>query len=109
MRLALARIFKDTFTRGGNLVIPAFYRRTYAGDALFSAAHQEDREAFAGISEAFEVYVDSPLAVEATSIFGKNVSDCFDEEALVVGESGRSIRSAFSRGFGWRSQAMSQR
>ena len=28
----------------------------------------------------FEVYVDSPLAVQATNIFNNNVVDCFDEE-----------------------------
>ena len=36
----------------------------------------------------FEVYVDSPLAVEATSIFGKNVKECFDEEAKALVENG---------------------
>lgn len=30
----------------------------------------------------FPVYVDSPLAVEATEIFEKNIYDCFDEEAM---------------------------
>ena len=30
----------------------------------------------------FPVYVDSPLAVEATGIFEKNIYDCFDEEAM---------------------------
>ena len=30
----------------------------------------------------FEVYIDSPLAVEATGIFHKNVAECFDEEAM---------------------------
>ena len=29
----------------------------------------------------FEVYIDSPLAVEATNIFHKNVSECFNEDA----------------------------
>ena len=28
------------------------------------------------------MFVDSPLAVEATTIFNKNVEDCFSEEAL---------------------------
>ena len=30
----------------------------------------------------FEVYVDSPMAVEATSVFHKNIMECFDEEAM---------------------------
>ncbi len=30
----------------------------------------------------FEVYVDSPLAVEATGVFQKNIYTCFDEEAM---------------------------
>ena len=30
----------------------------------------------------FEVYVDSPLAVQATSIFKEHYSECYDEEAM---------------------------
>ena len=36
----------------------------------------------------FEVYIDSPLAVEATNIFHKNVAECYDEETLALIESG---------------------
>jgi metallo-beta-lactamase family protein len=32
----------------------------------------------------FEVFVDSPLAVQATSIFGENVESCFDDEAKAL-------------------------
>jgi len=32
----------------------------------------------------FEAVVDSPLSVEATNVFHKNVSDCFDDEALAL-------------------------
>ena len=36
--------------------------------------------------DGFEVYVDSPLAVEATNVFKDNLTDCYDEEtkALVM-------------------------
>ena len=77
---ALARVLKDTFTRGGNLVIPAFsVGRTQ--EMLYFLRRIKTEELLPEYQN-FEVYVDSPLAVEATSIFGKNVSDCFDEEAL---------------------------
>lgn len=36
----------------------------------------------------FEVYIDSPLAVEATTVFNKNVAECFDGEALELINSG---------------------
>jgi metallo-beta-lactamase family protein len=36
----------------------------------------------------FEVYIDSPLAVEATNIFHKNVSECFSDAALALVEQG---------------------
>ena len=38
----------------------------------------------------FPVYVDSPLAIEATSIFNKNFQSCFDEEAMALIQSGIS-------------------
>lgn len=38
----------------------------------------------------FPVYVDSPLAIEATSIFNKNFQACFDEEAMALIQSGIS-------------------
>ena len=36
----------------------------------------------------FEVYVDSPLAIEATSIFMEHMWDDFDEEALELVQRG---------------------
>ena len=32
--------------------------------------------------DGFKVYVDSPLANEATTIFSEHQYDCFDEEAM---------------------------
>lgn len=36
----------------------------------------------------FDVYLDSPLAIEATKVFTLNMKDCFDEEALALVNSG---------------------
>ena len=30
------------------------------------------------------MYVDSPLAIEATNVFNKNVKGCFDEDAMAL-------------------------
>ena len=76
----LAKVLKDTFTRGGNLVIPAFsVGRT---QEMLYFLRRIKTEHLLDEFETFEVYVDSPLAVEATSIFHKSVQDCFDDEAL---------------------------
>lgn len=76
----LAKVLKDTFTRGGNLVIPAFsIGRT---QEMLYFLRRIKTEHLLDEFEPFEVYVDSPLAVEATSIFHKSVQDCFDDEAL---------------------------
>ena len=76
----LARVLAVTFARGGNVVIPAFsvgrtqemlyYLRKIKQDQMLSSFQN------------FEVYVDSPLAIEATNVFNKNVKGCFDEEAM---------------------------
>ncbi|MBO7401420.1 MAG: MBL fold metallo-hydrolase, partial [Lachnospiraceae bacterium] len=36
----------------------------------------------------FKVYMDSPLAIEATTIFNRNMDMCFDEEALELAKQG---------------------
>ena len=77
---ALAGVLKDTFTRGGNLVIPAFsVGRT---QEMLYFIRRIKTEHLLPEFEHFDVFVDSPLAVEATTIFNKNVEDCFSEEAL---------------------------
>lgn len=76
----LAYVIRDTFRRGGNLVIPAFsVGRT---QEMLYFIRRIKTEALLPEYQNFPVYIDSPLAVEATSIFNKNVADCFDEEAL---------------------------
>lgn len=82
----LARVCKDTFTRGGNLVIPAFsVGRT---QEMLYFLRKIKTEGLLPEFADFEVYIDSPLAVEATNIFHKNVEECFDEEALGLVQKG---------------------
>lgn len=82
----LAEVMKDTFTRGGNLVIPAFaVGRTQ--EMLYFMRRIKTENLLPEFKD-FEVYIDSPLAVEATNIFHKNVSECFNEQTLEMIESG---------------------
>ena len=82
----LARVIRDTFTRGGNLVIPACsVGRT---QEMLYFIRRIKTENLLPEFQNFEVYVDSPLAVEATTIFGKNVQDCFDDTALALVQQG---------------------
>ncbi len=76
----LARILSDTFAKGGNVVIPSFAVGRTQEMLYFLRKIKADRlvEDFPD----FPVYVDSPLAVEATGIFNKNIYNCFDEEAM---------------------------
>lgn len=76
----LASLIEMTLKRGGNLVIPSFavgrtqellyYIRKIKADNMIPQLPN------------FKVFVDSPLAVEATSIFSKHVEGYFDEEAM---------------------------
>lgn len=76
----LTTVIQETFDRGGNLVIPSFaigrtqvllyYIRKIKEDRLIKG-HQN-----------FKVYVDSPLAIEATHIYEKNFSGYFDKESM---------------------------
>lgn len=76
----LASILKETFDKGGNVVIPSFaVGRTQ--ELLYFLRKIKADKMVEGHPN-FPVYVDSPLAVEATGIFQKNIYDCFDEEAM---------------------------
>lgn len=76
----LTEILQRTFDRGGNVVIPSFaVGRTQ--EMLYFLRKIKMGRLVHG-HEDFPVYVDSPLAVEATGIFHKNEYGCFDEEAM---------------------------
>jgi metallo-beta-lactamase family protein len=74
----LANIVQRTLDKGGNVVIPAFaVGRTQ--ELLYMFRHIKAENLVKG-HDGFEVYVDSPLAVEATQVFKDNLVDCYDEE-----------------------------
>lgn len=76
----LTRIIKETFDRKGNVVIPSFaVGRT---QELLYFIRKIKYDNLLPEYQNFEVYVDSPLAIEATNIFNKNTDNCFDEEAM---------------------------
>lgn len=83
---SLARIIQETLDRGGNVVIPAFaVGRTQ--ELLYFIRQIKDKKMVNG-HEGFEVYVDSPLAVEATHVFKENILECYDEETKALVEQG---------------------
>lgn len=74
----LVRIVQETLDRGGNVVIPAFaVGRTQ--ELLYFFRHIKAEHLIKG-HDLFEVYVDSPLAVEATHVFKENQLECYDAE-----------------------------
>lgn len=78
----LARHIQETFDRGGNLVIPAFaVGRTQ--EMLYFIREIKERNLVKNHGN-FKVYVDSPLAIEATKIFIENRMDCYDTEAMEI-------------------------
>ena len=85
---ALAGVIQKTFDRGGNVVIPSFaVGRTQ--EMLYFIRQIKEQQLVHG-HENFQVYVDSPLAVEATTIFQKHYGDCYDEEASAILASGKN-------------------
>ena len=82
----LARVLAVTFARGGNVVIPAFsVGRTQ--EMLYYLRKIKQNQMLSSFQN-FEVYVDSPLAIEATNIFNKNVLECFREKDLEMIKNG---------------------
>ena len=76
----LAEVIQETFDKGGNVVIPSFAVGRTQEILYFLRKIKED--GLVVNHGRFPVYVDSPLAVEATGIFEKNIYECFDAEAL---------------------------
>lgn len=76
---AIAEIIRNTLLRGGNVVIPSFaVGRTQ--EMLYFIRKIKLEGLFPEMPD-FPVYVDSPLAVQATEVFRDNGRMCYDEEA----------------------------
>lgn len=81
----LASIIQETLDKGGNVVIPSFAVGRMQ-EMLYYLREIKEKKLIVG-HEHFPVYVDSPLAVEATKLFNKRY-DCFDEEMTAMLEKG---------------------
>jgi metallo-beta-lactamase family protein len=76
----LTSILQDTFDRGGNVVIPSFaVGRTQ--ELLYLLRTIKDQKLIK-YHDNFSVYVDSPLAVEATNIYSSGLTEYYDRETL---------------------------
>ena len=82
----LSEIIQETFDRGGNLVIPSFAVGRTQEMLYFIRQIKADGLVYG--HDGFKVYVDSPLANEATTIFSEHQYDCFDEEAMELIQKG---------------------
>jgi len=78
----LEAIVERTLRRGGNVVIPCFAVGRTQEVLYFLRKIKQDTKV--DIIQKMQVYVDSPLAVQATQIFGDGMEECFDEETLAL-------------------------
>lgn len=85
----LADIMNRTFARGGNVVIPAFaVGRTQEILYFIREILEHNLVSY----RDFDVYLDSPLAEEATAIFEENTFGYYDEESLkIIHEGGHPL------------------
>jgi metallo-beta-lactamase family protein len=76
----LAQIIQNTFLRGGNVIIPSFaVGRTQ--ELLYLLRHIITHHMLPDFPD-IPVFLDSPLAIEATRVFSRNIEGYFDEEAM---------------------------
>ncbi len=85
----LAKIIDDTFSKGGNVIIPSFaVGRT---QELLYFMREMKKEGLVKSNPDFTVCVDSPLANEATKIFSGDLRGYLDDEALEVVKGGERL------------------
>jgi metallo-beta-lactamase family protein len=82
----LAKIIEETFTNGGNVIIPSFaVGRTQ--ELLYFIREIKERRLIKSVPN-FKVFVDSPLAAEATKIYDGDLTGYCDEETIALLKSG---------------------
>lgn len=82
----LTKIIQRTLDRGGNVVIPSFaVGRTQV--LLYFLRKIKNDHLIKGHGD-FKVYVDSPLAIDATHVFHEHMLGYFDKEALELVKQG---------------------
>ena len=82
----LVDVLQRTFDRGGNVVIPSFaVGRTQ--ELLYFMREIKEKNLVTGHGN-FPVYIDSPLAIEATRIFRDTSEDCFDADTRALLDAG---------------------
>lgn len=87
--MELAKIIDDTFSRGGNVIIPSFaVGRT---QELLYFMREMKRDGLVKSNPDFTVCVDSPLANEATKIFSGDLRGYLDEEAIELMKDGEKL------------------
>ncbi|MCI5498729.1 MAG: MBL fold metallo-hydrolase [Clostridiales bacterium] len=85
----LAKIIDDTFSKGGNVIIPSFaVGRT---QELLYFMREMKKEGLVKSNPNFTVCVDSPLANEATKIFSGDLRGYLDEEAIELVRDGERL------------------
>lgn len=78
----LTDILSDTFSRGGNVVIPSFaVGRT---QELLYLIREIKSTNSALNKHNFKVYIDSPLAAEVTKVYHNALREYFDDESLEI-------------------------
>ena len=87
----LAKIIDETIAKGGNVVIPSFaVGRTQ--ELLYFIREIKDAKMVKSDPD-FPVYIDSPLASKATTIFCGDLHGYLDEEALALVKDGTAMFS----------------
>lgn len=93
----LYEAINDTFRRGGNVVIPTFALER-AQELLYYLREGVEQ---GRLPRSMPVFLDSPMAISATAVFGRH-PECYDEETAQLFREGRDPLSlpglSFTRG-----------